>query len=610
MTTGVEHTVPVYALDDLPEDIIVEIASNLTHLSDLSTLFKTCRRLHNLSNRVEIFIGWLNKRGIPLSRKDMRLLFSRRTLEEHLNITKMLVSGSHQGHGPLQDWDEWALCAIKLGRADVADYLYSTPAFIAEEDESQQFYPARVGDVTDLMLMPLPLTNTGTPSSSHPTTTNSTQLSRRSGQKRPLIQRSSYSVASSTRHQFNNVPTIMRASTSAINQESATTSTSGRSLTMSANYADPSKVQLNHSHPSTSMGSATPHTRTISNNAEGQTHPPSLTNISMASSNGGTSCTFRGLAMPSMQILQRNSRNLMLKEDLQQLQQPEERMEFVESQQWNNTELQVHNRGYLAPGRRLVPRMSTASIPWHATQAIEEGDAYSTSQSNLLGSSSLELASQAGLQTAGNEEDVGLRLADVHYYEDAALRHASHQGDLLAVQMLIGHGADVTARDGMALTLAAGGGHVDVAKFLVQVAGADVRAGGSMALSAAIASDKPSHLAVLSLLLEKGANIHVSDNFALRWACYHGRYNVAKLLVEHGADVSAGMHDALYQAAKNGHTDIVKMLLANGADPTRCKDAVARAEQRGHTETGQVLKAAVRKGLLNRLMGYVCMSGQ
>ena len=46
---------------------------------------------------------------------------------------------------------------------------------------------------------------------------------------------------------------------------------------------------------------------------------------------------------------------------------------------------------------------------------------------------------------------------------------------------------------------------------------------GGVALSASIASDQPAHLAVLALLLGKGANVHAADNFALRWACSHGR---------------------------------------------------------------------------------------
>ena len=78
-----------------------------------------------------------------------------------------------------------------------------------------------------------------------------------------------------------------------------------------------------------------------------------------------------------------------------------------------------------------------------------------------------------GGETPGVTSLVGdcLRLADVSYHEDAALRHAAHVGDVAGARMLVGHGADPCARDGMALALAAGGGHVDMVRFLIDEAG-------------------------------------------------------------------------------------------------------------------------------------------
>ena len=65
----------------------------------------------------------------------------------------------------------------------------------------------------------------------------------------------------------------------------------------------------------------------------------------------------------------------------------------------------------------------------------------------------------------------GLHLADVHFFDNAALRHACHVGDLPTVRMLVSHGADVMVRDGTSLALAAGGGHVEVARYLIEEAG-------------------------------------------------------------------------------------------------------------------------------------------
>ena len=64
-----------------------------------------------------------------------------------------------------------------------------------------------------------------------------------------------------------------------------------------------------------------------------------------------------------------------------------------------------------------------------------------------------------------------MRLASVKFNDDAALRHVAHIGDVAAARLLVGHGADVGARDGMPLALAAGGGHVEMVRFLVEEAG-------------------------------------------------------------------------------------------------------------------------------------------
>ena len=56
------------------------------------------------------------------------------------------------------------------------------------------------------------------------------------------------------------------------------------------------------------------------------------------------------------------------------------------------------------------------------------------------------------------------------------------------------------------------------------------------------------------------------------------------------------MQEALsYHAVKNGHKDVVRMLLASGADAGRCRDAIVRAEERGHVGIVTLLKASLRE---------------
>ena len=67
-------------------------------------------------------------------------------------------------------------------------------------------------------------------------------------------------------------------------------------------------------------------------------------------------------------------------------------------------------------------------------------------------------------------------------------------------------------------------------------------------------------------LLEKGANVHAGDDYALRWASERGHTNVVKLLLEHGADVHADNNGALRCASAMGHIDVVRLLLEYGAN--------------------------------------------
>ena len=73
-------------------------------------------------------------------------------------------------------------------------------------------------------------------------------------------------------------------------------------------------------------------------------------------------------------------------------------------------------------------------------------------------------------------------------------------------------------------------------------------------------------LPIVRLALEKGADIHARNDYALRYASEDGHKDVAELLLKNGADVHADNDDALQGAAASGHKDIVELLLKNGAD--------------------------------------------
>jgi ankyrin repeat protein len=103
---------------------------------------------------------------------------------------------------------------------------------------------------------------------------------------------------------------------------------------------------------------------------------------------------------------------------------------------------------------------------------------------------------------------------------------------------------------------ASANGHLDVVKLLLE-SGADVHAYDNGAIRMA---SYYGHLDVVKLLVESGADVHPYDNLAIRHASRNGHLAVVKLLVESGADVHAQNNYAIRIASENGHLDVVKLL--------------------------------------------------
>jgi ankyrin repeat protein len=73
-------------------------------------------------------------------------------------------------------------------------------------------------------------------------------------------------------------------------------------------------------------------------------------------------------------------------------------------------------------------------------------------------------------------------------------------------------------------------------------------------------------LDIVKLLIEYGANIHRSDDAALRFASFEGHINIVKYLIEKGADVQALNNVALFWASYNNHKEVVNLLKKHGAN--------------------------------------------
>jgi ankyrin repeat protein len=77
---------------------------------------------------------------------------------------------------------------------------------------------------------------------------------------------------------------------------------------------------------------------------------------------------------------------------------------------------------------------------------------------------------------------------------------------------------------------------------------------------------------VVKLLIEKGADINVKNNFGstpLHYASNEGNTEVVKLLIDNGADINVKDRadtTPLHKASFKGHTEVVNLLIENGAD--------------------------------------------
>ena len=168
---------------------------------------------------------------------------------------------------------------------------------------------------------------------------------------------------------------------------------------------------------------------------------------------------------------------------------------------------------------------------------------------------------------------------------DTALMKAAGQGHIEVVRFLVEQGADLDVRnrqDQNALMFAAAGGHLAVVVFLID-SGADVNTLGFLysyeygPFTPLMWAAYNGQLDVVNLLLEYGDIIRISGSpgFALGWAAYRGHLDVVNLLLEYGVQLNPGRllgkkrgsgTTALMLAAYGGHLEVVRFLLENGAD--------------------------------------------
>uniref|UniRef100_A0A670J3F5 Ankyrin repeat and KH domain containing 1 n=1 Tax=Podarcis muralis TaxID=64176 RepID=A0A670J3F5_PODMU len=157
------------------------------------------------------------------------------------------------------------------------------------------------------------------------------------------------------------------------------------------------------------------------------------------------------------------------------------------------------------------------------------------------------------------------------------------------------------------LTLAACGGHVELAALLIE-RGANLEEVNDEGYTPLMEAAREGHEEMVALLLAQGANINAqteeTQETALTLACCGGFSEVADFLIKAGADIELGCSTPLMEAAQEGHLELVKYLLAAGINVTKgtCANvhattatgdtALTYACENGHTDVADVLLQA------------------
>jgi len=80
--------------------------------------------------------------------------------------------------------------------------------------------------------------------------------------------------------------------------------------------------------------------------------------------------------------------------------------------------------------------------------------------------------------------------------------------------------------------------------------------------------------------LAAGADIHATQDGALRSAALNNHAEMVNLLLAAGANVHADHDGAMRWAAYHGHVDVVRVLLASGVDPVAAWSLMPRRDRR------------------------------
>jgi hypothetical protein len=152
-------------------------------------------------------------------------------------------------------------------------------------------------------------------------------------------------------------------------------------------------------------------------------------------------------------------------------------------------------------------------------------------------------------------------------------------GYLETVKILINRGADIHIDNDEAIRWASLNGHLEIVKFLFGK-GADIHADNNCAIRMA---SKNGHFEIVKFLFDKNADIHADNDYAIRLASSNGHLKIVKFLFGKGANIHSNNDYAIRWSSVNGHLDVVKFLFGKGADIHADNEyAIRMASKNGH----------------------------
>lgn len=162
-------------------------------------------------------------------------------------------------------------------------------------------------------------------------------------------------------------------------------------------------------------------------------------------------------------------------------------------------------------------------------------------------------------------------------YSTYDLLRTSLDQSVADVKRILDSGIDINSCDDpgreTALMVAAGGGNIEVVKYLVEH-GANINQMSSEGSTAIMPAILKGQTDVIRYLISKKADTNYKTTAGYRFsplqlACQLGHTDIVRSLIDAGADVNSKAGDGstpLISAAFKGHLDVVQMLLDNRAN--------------------------------------------